>query len=158
MEGLNLDNTPEPIKTELTYARNVFNHEKIEARIAEINDLKRQIVEILHSELSSWHGEIDGKDDAAVEIIKLFHPEEQPLTKEQIEGEGWVYDRNMSENVFHVFLFEKGDDQYILRHIFYEDRFTIEWVHDCSGEGFVFKGTISNIHQFRTLMQMLGVK
>ena len=88
------------------------------------------------------------------------------LDREDIEGEGWGYDnneepipplRNAPYEMPIAFCYEEGLNQYLL-YKYKDGLIAIEHVFDCSGEGYIFKGFILNLSEFRKLMKQLNIK
>jgi hypothetical protein len=100
-------------------------------------------------------------DEQSMDNFRVKH-----LDREDIEGEGWEYDnneepipplRNYPYEMPIAFCYEEGLNQYLL-YKYKDGLIAIEHVLDCSGEGYIFKGFILNLSEFRKLMKQLNIK
>lgn len=88
------------------------------------------------------------------------------LDRDDIEGEGWKYDNNaepippLKNDPYELpiaFSYEEGLNQYLL-YKYKDGLIAIEHILDCVGEGYIFKGFILNLSEFRKLMKQLNIK
>ena len=87
------------------------------------------------------------------------------LTKEQIEGEGWIYDKNLED----PYDYDKKDGymievdgttiQYSLYHNSEAHQIRIERVVDCGigAEDYIYNGKCKSVNELRTIMKFIGV-
>ena len=100
-------------------------------------------------------------EDIIMEASMEPTDEHQPLTREQIEGEGWVFMEGLEPTFTDLSTWQttKGGQYQRNEGVF---RFTIiegnAKIFTFPDLNILFQGRISSIHQFRTLMQMLGIK
>lgn len=86
------------------------------------------------------------------------------LDKADIESLDWIHDFNLEpipnrkiDPVFEGFSLEKGDKQYML-YYFNDHELWIELVVNCSGEGYIFKGTVKNKSELIKILKQVGIK
>lgn len=88
------------------------------------------------------------------------------LDREDIESLGWDHDYNTEPipnreelPVSEGYLFDKQNETgelWILYH-FSDNIVWIEYIKDCGGQGYLFKGTIKNKSELKKLLKQLGI-
>lgn len=87
------------------------------------------------------------------------------LTKEQIEAEGWEYDRNyeaIEDSKWPEemgFLKELPDNltQFLLYYNPNNQQLRVEKIYDCGGEGWIFQGNCKDINTLRYICKLLNI-